>query len=41
MSINRTQEYLAGLVAELRKLPAETEWVEFKENNENPEEFWA
>src|SRR5713226_6768416 len=38
MSIDYTQEYLAGLVAELRKLPAETEWVEFKENKENPEE---
>jgi ATP-dependent DNA helicase RecG len=38
MSIDRTQEYLAGLVSELRKLPAETERVEFKENNDNPEE---
>ena len=32
-------EYLVSLVHELRKLPAETEWVEFKHNNENPEEI--
>ncbi|NOT57670.1 MAG: transcriptional regulator [Deltaproteobacteria bacterium] len=38
MSIDRTQDYLVGLVAELRKLPTETEWVEFKENNDNPQE---
>ena len=25
-----TPDYLIGLVQELRKLPAETEWVEFK-----------
>lgn len=34
-----TQEYLNGLVTELRKLPAETGWVEFKENNSNPEDI--
>ena len=34
-----TQDYLNGLVAELRKLPAETSWVEFKENNSNPEDI--
>ena len=34
-----TQEYLSGLVAELRKLPSETGWVEFKENNPNPEDI--
>jgi predicted HTH transcriptional regulator len=39
MSIDRTQEYLSGLVAELRKLQNETEWVEFKHNNDNPEEI--
>lgn len=39
MSIDRTQEYLSGLVAELRKLPKEIEWVEFKHNNDNPEEI--
>lgn len=38
MSLERTQDYLVGLVAELRKLPAETEWIEFKENNDNPQE---
>ncbi len=32
-------DYLRGLVTELRKLPAETQWVEFKENNSNPEEI--
>ncbi len=34
-----TQEYLNSLVAELRKLPAETGWAEFKENNANPEDI--
>lgn len=29
---NRDAEYLAGLVANLRQLPRETEWVEFKVN---------
>ena len=33
MTTDRTPEYLIGLVHELRKLPAETEWVEFKEND--------
>lgn len=37
MSVDRTAEYLTGLVAELRKLPEETEWVEFKQDNYNPE----
>ncbi|HMO85080.1 MAG TPA: ATP-binding protein [Lacipirellulaceae bacterium] len=32
-------EYLAGLLHELRQLPMETEWVEFKCNNANPEEI--
>lgn len=36
MSGERTTAYLAGLVHELRKLPIETEWVEFKRNNDNP-----
>ena len=39
MTAQRTTDYLAGLVAELRKLPDETEWVEFKENNSNPVEI--
>ena len=34
-----TQEYLNGLLAELRKLPVETGWVEFKESNSNPEDI--
>ncbi|MBU4270897.1 MAG: putative DNA binding domain-containing protein [Planctomycetes bacterium] len=34
-----TQDYLNGLVSELRSLPEETGWVEFKENNSNPEEI--
>jgi len=33
------QLYLDGLVAELRKLPTETPWLEFKENNSNPEDI--
>lgn len=37
MTIQRTDEYLNGLLKELLKLPAETEWVEFKHNNANPE----
>ena len=39
MSVDRSTEYLAGLVRELRKLPQETEWVEFKHNNANPQEL--
>ena len=33
----REPEYLRDLVRELRMLPAESEWVEFKVNNTNPE----
>jgi predicted HTH transcriptional regulator len=32
-------EYLAGLLHELRQLPNETEWVEFKQNNDKPDEI--
>lgn len=39
MTINRTTEYLISLVQELRKLPTETEWVEFKHNNAEPEDI--
>ena len=39
MTTNRTTEYLIGLVHELCNLPNETEWVEFKHNNENPQEI--
>lgn len=33
----RTNEYLQSLVREIQKLPSETEWVELKCNNENPQ----
>jgi ATP-dependent DNA helicase RecG len=39
MTINRSTEYLVSLVHELCKLPKETEWVEFKYNNDNPEDI--
>jgi len=32
----RSNEYIDGLVRELCKLPHETEWVEFKGNNQDP-----
>ena len=32
-------EYLVGLLHELCQLPKETEWVEFKSNNANPEDI--
>ncbi len=37
MSPNRSQAYLVGLVRELGKLPRETEWVEFKVNQNDPQ----
>lgn len=37
MTTNRSKDYLVGLVRELCKLPQETEWVEFKENDAEPE----
>ena len=39
MTVDRPIEYLVSIVQELRKLPGETEWVEFKHNKENPEEI--
>lgn len=36
MTLNRDLDYLTGLVRELCKLPTETEWAEFKHNNDNP-----
>ncbi len=39
MPVDRTTEYLLSLLNELRKLPQETEWVEFKHNNDKPEEI--
>ncbi len=39
MTVDRDIDYLISLVHELRKLPTETEWVEFKHNNSNSEEI--
>lgn len=39
MNTDRKTEYLIGIVHELRKLPAETEWAEFKHNQADPEEI--
>ena len=39
MTLERDETYLIGLTNELRKLPHETTWVEFKENNDNPDEM--
>lgn len=39
MSIDRLENELLGIVNELRKLPQETEWVEFKHNNAEPDEM--
>ena len=39
MTVDRPIEYLVSIVQELRKLPRETEWVEFKHNKDNPEEI--
>ena len=39
MPISRSPEYLADILNDLRRLPKETEWVEFKHNNANPEEI--
>ena len=39
MTVERSNDYLKSLVQELRKLPKETEWVEFKHNNDDPAEI--
>ena len=39
MTTARPQDFLVGLVQELCKLPRETGWVEFKENNGDPAEI--
>jgi predicted HTH transcriptional regulator len=39
MTGDRKPEYLVGLVHELRKLPNETEWLEFKRNDAEPREI--
>lgn len=37
MTTNTNISYLSSLVSELLKLPGETEWLEFKHNNADPE----
>ena len=39
MSIYRPEAEILSILNELRKLPNETEWVEFKHNNANPDEI--
>lgn len=39
MSIDHPENELLGILAELRKLPRETEWAEFKHNNTDPQEI--
>jgi ATP-dependent DNA helicase RecG len=39
MHTARDDDYYAGLVRELCKLPHETEWAEFKQNNSDPQEI--
>ncbi len=33
---DKDKDYYISLIDELRKLPTETEWVEFKTNNDEP-----
>ena len=39
MSVDRPDHDLRGILNELRKLPRETEWMEFKHNNAEPDEI--
>lgn len=39
MTTDRSEEYLNALLRELCGLPKETGWVEFKENNEDPQQI--
>ncbi len=39
MTVDRTIEYLQGLLRELRALPQETEWVEFKQDYYDPQDI--
>ena len=39
MSVERSEDYLSSLLRELCKYSTETEWVEFKENDKNPEQI--
>jgi len=37
MSIDRNDDYILSLIKELIKQPQETEWIEFKHNNYEPQ----
>ena len=39
MTVERSKEFLVSLLSELRKLPRETEWLEFKHQNGEPDEI--
>lgn len=39
MFTDRSSEYLLDILHELRSFPSETEWVEFKHNNTDPDEI--
>ncbi len=39
MTLDRSHDFLLSLLRELRNLPNETEWVEFKRNNADPQEI--
>jgi len=39
VSMERDEDYLRSLLRELTKLPTETEWVEFKHNNDDPQQI--
>lgn len=39
MTVDRPNDYLISILHELRKLPTETEWLEFKHNNDNADEI--
>ena len=39
MNGQRSSEYLEGLLHELRALPGETEWLEFKESYAEPQDI--
>ena len=39
MNGRHTESYVAGIVQEFRKYPHETQWVEFKRNNADPQQI--
>lgn len=39
MTATRSRDYLERVVGKLLRLPAETDWAEFKENNQQPDEI--